>query len=264
MKTKKIIVFVIPLISIILCFLFFNRKKESINLLEKKIKQKKIQKEQADNVIKREIFFRANPINPKKWVLTDYNDKKIHGVEIFNNNPILVLYILPNACSPCLENEIKELDDWASSNQNIRGKIIIVTSFFSINEFKAYHSILNINHIDIYNMSQKEGLWPEKYASYFLWKNNHISNIHIPRLSDMELNSHYRDIIFSSMNLEKEDSQVLYIINGKELMKSKSFISEITPTSISEMKILNPEAGKNQYGIKGKNGVFILELKNRK
>lgn len=83
-----------------------------------------------------------------------------------------------------------------------------------------------------------------------------------------EKGSHLRPDVAESKILELMDitteKLALFIINGNESLKPKSYFSEFDDTNVRHIQIINPEHGKKQYGQKGENGVFIIDLHNEK
>ncbi|MCM4170805.1 TlpA family protein disulfide reductase [Arenibacter sp. TNZ] len=79
-----------------------------------------------------------------------------------------------------------------------------------------------------------------------------------------EKGSHLRPDVAESKILKLIDvtteKLALFIINGKDFLKPKSYFSEFDDTNVRHIQIINPEVGKKKYGQKGENGVFIIDL----
>jgi TonB-dependent SusC/RagA subfamily outer membrane receptor len=69
-------------------------------------------------------------------------------------------------------------------------------------------------------------------------------------------------IIITTKNAEKsgEDGNPMVVVNGE--IKAYSTLSDITPASIEEVRVLKNRNAVRKYGESGKNGVIEITLKN--
>lgn len=260
MKSKYIILYLIIISLIITCVVFFNQK-ENLNTHFKKENNILLQHlVQSRSIREKEILLQTESFFPENWALNDYDNKNIDGVDVFNEKALLVLYIPPGSCSPCLENELKELNALGSINEDLIDRIVVVTSFPGSNEFIAFSNSQKLKNISLFNRMENSEPKTSGTACYFVWKNRQVGNIYIPRMDDGKLNLKFRETILPLIG----EPLVLYIINGEEILKSKSYIYELDTEKIEQISVIDPVSGKKEFGEKGKNGVYIIKLPNDK
>ncbi|MFS4456914.1 hypothetical protein [Maribacter sp. 2304DJ31-5] len=256
MKLKGAILYLLIAVLAITSFVLYKQKNDIVDKVKKEASPLLEQDNRSQSIREKEIMFQAKSFFPEKWILNDYNYKNIDGVDVFSDETLLVLFILPESCSPCLEKELKELDTFASMNKGLKDRIVVITSYEESNEFKAFSNSHKLKNIRLYNRFENSEQWATGAACYFIWKNGQVSNIYIPRMENGELNLKFRQTVLSLI----EQYMVLYIINEEEVLKPKSYIHDLDSQRIESISVLDSENGEKEYGHKGKNGVYIIKL----
>lgn len=197
-------------------------------------------------------------LQPKDWTLTNYKGDIFNGEDIFIEDSLLVFFLAKDSCPSCVEEEIFELNKSVENNKNLSRKVLLVSSFKTMNEFKVFVNSLGANSINFYNRSGKTEFEYSDFVGYFLWNNGKANNFYKPRFDDKkQLNKEYRDNVFKKI-AGKNEKMALYIINGNQSLKPLSYFSEFDDSNVEHITILNPETGKIKYGRNGENGVYII------
>ncbi|MFS4456923.1 redoxin domain-containing protein [Maribacter sp. 2304DJ31-5] len=245
-------------VVVIFCIFFLTGAIMLYNYIEVS-NQKKTSKNntsQANEISKENIS-----LNPKDWQLINYKGETLSGVDIFKDKPLMVFFISEESCPSCVEEELVELNKSVRRNANFNNKVLFISTFKTMNEFKAFVNSLRLDSIELYNRINL--IEPDKYhfAGYFFWNKEKIEKFFRPRFDDKKrLNTEFRNTMFKKL-IDHNEELALYIIDGEEFFKSKLFLTEYDDSNVEYIQILNPKEGKKRYGKRGENGVYIITNK---
>ena len=219
--------------------------------------------QEHEKAIKRkEKLLQSKLFNPQEYIFTNYKNEKIKGIQIFKKNTLLIFRILPNSCSTCVEKELKRIEELVLAKPYLKNKIVILTPFAVHSTFKAFYNEFKPKMIRMYNQPRIDNSWDTDVPVYYVWNKFKTANIYIPRLTNEELNQKYFSKAVSLLETKTEPNSLI-IINGKEILKPKSYIREIDPETIETIDGLDVVNSVKRYGEKGKNGVYIITLKTK-
>ena len=258
-KLKRSALYLFLIGFILLSVLLYTQKSKCMDLVNSERAINLEKQQQTELTIRKEMLFQSKSFDPKNWILTSYDKEKIDGGKVFNDDSMLVFRILPNSCLTCIETELESLERLVASRIDLKDRVLVITSFSNHPKFKAFYNNYKPKGVQMYNQLNVGNEWASGAAVYFVWKQEQVRNIYIPRLGNEILNEEYYTLVTSLVLSDK--NLILFIIDGQELLKPKSYINKIAVETIETISSLDSVYGLKRYGEKGKHGVYIISLK---